>query len=159
MDVQTLSIGVGLIVSLMLTELFGLATGGMIVPGYIALSLDKPLDVVATLGVALATYGMVALVSKVAFVYGRRRIVLMVLVSFVIGSLVRATAAYAAAGLAATATTGSPQATLQVIGYIIPGLIALWVDRQGLVETLAPLVTSAVVVRLVLVLLGMEILT
>ena len=50
------------------------------------------------------------------------------------------------------------ESLLCVIGFIIPGLIALWIDRQGLVETLAPLMTSAVVVRLALVLLGMEIL-
>jgi hypothetical protein len=39
-----------------------------------------------------------------------------------------------------------------VIGYIVPGLIAIWLDRQGVVPTLAALVTSAVVVRLILIL-------
>ena len=45
----------------------------------------------------------------------------------------------------------------QVIGYIIPGLIAIWFDRQGWIETLCALFTAAVVIRLVLVLVfGVE---
>ena len=38
----------GLLVSLLFTELFGLAAGGMVVPGYIALYMTDPLSVVAT---------------------------------------------------------------------------------------------------------------
>ena len=41
-----------------------------------------------------------------------------------------------AAGLAGGTTT--------IIGFVIPGLIAIWMDRQGVIETLAALVTSAV---------------
>jgi len=156
MDVQTVSIGIGLIVSLLFTEVFGLAVGGMIVPGYIALSLHRPADIIATLAVALATYATVALISKFAFVYGRRKVVLMVLIGFVLGALLRA--APLGAGQSATLAVDQPESLFCVIGCIIPGLIALWIDRQGLIETLAPLMTSAVVVRLALVLLGMEIL-
>lgn len=154
MDVQTVSIGVGLVVSLLFTELFGLAAGGMIVPGYLALSLNRPADVVLTLAVALATFGIVRAASRWVIVYGRRRIALMVLTAFVLGSLVRAVPAYGA--MAGDSTLSTPEDWYRVIGYIIPGLIALWVDRQGLIGTLAPLMTSAVVVRLVLILIGME---
>jgi hypothetical protein len=47
-------------------------------------------------------------------------------------------------------------ADYEVIGYIIPGLIAIWIDRQGLVETLGILLTASTVVRLVLILIGLE---
>jgi hypothetical protein len=47
---------------------------------------------------------------------------------------------------------GDVPAEFAVIGYVIPGLIAIWMDRQGVLETLAALVTSAVVVRLALML-------
>ena len=40
-----------------------------------------------------------------------------------------------------------------VIGYIIPGLIALSMDRQGLIETVATLITVSVAIRLVLIVL------
>ncbi|MBI4224246.1 MAG: poly-gamma-glutamate biosynthesis protein PgsC, partial [Deltaproteobacteria bacterium] len=39
------------------------------------------------------------------------------------------------------------------IGFIIPGLIAIWLDRQGVVETLAALAIVSVMVRLILMLI------
>ncbi len=42
---------------------------------------------------------------------------------------------------------------LGVIGYIIPGLIALWFNRQGVLQTLAALIITSVLVRLVLIVL------
>jgi poly-gamma-glutamate biosynthesis protein PgsC/CapC len=157
MDAQTLAIAVGLVVSFAFSEIYGLAAGGMIVPGYLALSLDRPGTVVLTLLAALLTFGLVKFISQWAIVYGRRRIVLMMLAGFVIGALLRG-----AAGLFApeTQTTGlAGEAWFTVIGFIIPGLIALWIDRQGLVETFSPVLTSAVCVRLVLIVIGMEMLS
>jgi hypothetical protein len=40
----------------------------------------------------------------------------------------------------------------KIIGYIIPGLIGIWIDRQGLIETVSALLIAAVVVRLLLIL-------
>ena len=155
MDTLTVSIAVGLIVSLLFTEMFGLSAGGMIVPGYLALYLHRPMAVVATILIALATFAAIRLLSRYAIIYGRRRIVMMVLTGFLFGCILRSVPMFAA-------TTNSSGSTALdcfcVIGYIIPGLIALWMDRQGWVETLAPLVTSSVVVRLVLILIGMEML-
>ena len=53
------AIGLGLLVSLLFTELFGLAAGGMVVPGYIALYMVDPLSVVATGQLNLATSQLV----------------------------------------------------------------------------------------------------
>ena len=44
-----------------------------------------------------------------------------------------------------------------MIGFIIPGLIALWFDRQGMAGTLGSLATSTVLVRLILITLGVEV--
>jgi hypothetical protein len=40
---------------------------------------------------------------------------------------------------------------LGVIGYIIPGLIALWFNRQGVLPTLSALFITSVMVRLTLI--------
>ena len=40
-----------------------------------------------------------------------------------------------------------------LIGYIIPGLIAIWFDRQGVLQTLCGLAVTAVLVRLSLIIL------
>lgn len=143
LELLPLSVGIGLAVSLAFTELFGIAAGGMIVPGYLALSLHKPFDVLLTLLAALATYAIVHAMSSFVIVYGRRRTVLMIMVGYLVGMGLRwATGSFALAG----------GVELQVIGFIIPGLIAIWLDRQGVMETLAALLTAAVVVRLTLVL-------
>ena len=155
MDPQTTAIGMGLLVSFAFTELFGLAAGGMIVPGYIALQLHRPLDVALTLLVALATYGAVFAVSKFAIVYGRRRIVLMILFGFVLGHLART--AMAATSLADDSHAMGEAGLFCVIGFIIPGLIALWFDRQGFLQTLGTLLATASVVRLVLIVIGVEV--
>jgi poly-gamma-glutamate biosynthesis protein PgsC/CapC len=141
-ELLPLSVGIGLVISLLFAETFGLAAGGMIVPGYVALRLTHPLDVVATVAAGLATWAIVRGVSSFAIVFGRRRTVLMILVGYLVGMLVRWSGD----------AFGHQSFELEVIGFIIPGLIALWLDRQGIVETIAALVTASVVVRLILVL-------
>lgn len=141
-ELLTLSVGIGLAIGLLFTEIFGIASGGMIVPGYIALSLTRPLDVVLTVGAGFLTFAIVHTLSSFVIVYGRRRTVLMILVGYLIGIGVRWT----------TGTLAPVENELQVIGFIIPGLIAIWIDRQGIIETLSALITASVVVRLILVL-------
>lgn len=148
MDGITIALAVGLLVSLAVTEIFGMAAGGMIVPGYFALSVHRPLDLIVTLLVAAATFGVIRLLCQYMIVYGRRRIVLALLFGFLIGAAVR----FFAIGF------GGEQVSACgcVIGFIIPGLIALWFDRQGVTGTIGSLATSTVMVRLVLIVIGME---
>lgn len=147
-ELLPLSVGIGLAVSFLFTELFGLATGGMIVPGYLALSMTRPVDVGTTILAGFVTFAIVHALSSFVIVYGRRRTVLMILVGYLVGMLVR----WLAPGLGPIGGAG-----VDVIGFIIPGLIAIWLDRQGILETISAMITASVVVRLVLVLLvGME---
>jgi len=164
LNLLALSIGIGLVVSLLFSELFGLAAGGLVVPGYVALYLSRPVDVATTLAAALLTFFLVRVVSTFVIVYGRRRTALMILVGYGLGALLDAGVSAAleasaepivqAALVVPTAASVPAPAAFDagVIGYIVPGLIAIWLDRQGVVPTLAALVTSAVVVRLVLIL-------
>lgn len=145
-ELLPISVGIGLAVGLLFAEVFGIAAGGMIVPGYLALALSKPLDVALTLSAGLITFLMVRAISTFVIVYGRRRTVLMILIGYLLGMLIRAVPGAAAQHL-----------ELEVIGFIIPGLIAIWFDRQGVIETLAALTTASVLVRLILIaVLGVE---
>jgi poly-gamma-glutamate biosynthesis protein PgsC/CapC len=164
LNLLALSIGIGLVVSLLFSELFGLAAGGLVVPGYIALYLTRPLDVGATLAAALLTFFLVRIASTFVIVYGRRRTALMILVGYAMGVLLKTALAAAFEASAeplapvpanqalSIVAAGREAVEAGVIGYIIPGLIAIWLDRQGVVPTLAALMTSAVVVRLILIL-------
>jgi len=151
MDPTLIAIAVGLIVSLVVTEVLGLSVGGMIVPGYIALSLHQPIAVAMTVLAAVATWWVVRFISQHAIVFGRRRVVITILVGFAIGMTIRTIAEM-------TLVSGVPETMtpMVMIGFIIPGLIALWFERQGFIETLSPMLSAAVIVRLCLILIGME---
>ena len=136
------AIGLGLLVSLMFTELFGLAAGGMVVPGYIALYMTDPLSVAMTLLAGVVTFLAVHTLKSVVILYGRRLTAMAIVVGYLVGMGGRAIAPGALAGVA----------DFEFIGYIIPGLIAIWINRQGMVETLTSIVTVSAVTRLVLVL-------
>ena len=157
-DILSASIGIGLAVSLLFSEMFGLAAGGMVVPGYIALYLNRPVDIVLTLAAALAAYLIVHSLSTFIIIYGKRRTVLMIIIGYLVRGVFEQIPFYASEPLYFVSQTfGAAPAEFAVIGYVIPGLIAIWMDRQGVWETLAALVTSAVVVRLVLMLVfGLE---
>ncbi len=158
MDTLTISIGIGLAVSLLFSEIFGLAAGGMVVPGYIALSLDRPMNVIMTFAAAILTYFVVYSLSNIMIIYGKRRTVLMVLVGFLVGIFFERMAFFPMMPSAALPVVdgATDTADYEVIGYIIPGLIGIWIDRQGLVETLGILLTASTLVRLVLILMGLE---
>ncbi|GAA5508908.1 poly-gamma-glutamate biosynthesis protein PgsC [Novipirellula caenicola] len=155
-DVTLLAIAIGLLISLVVTELLGLSVGGMIVPGYIALSLHQPVAVILTILAALITWGIVRMVSQWAILFGRRRVVLTVMFGFAVGMAIRL-----AANALSIATVGDAGddvvSPIVMIGFIIPGLIALWFERQGFIETLSPMMSSAVLVRLTLILVGVEV--
>ena len=141
------SIGLGLVVSLVFSEILGLAAGGLVVPGYIALYLDQPLRVLGTILASLLTYAVVKFLSNFILLYGRRTLVFCVLAGFLFGYLTRYLLV-----LNAMVGIDLDVALLRSIGYIIPGLIAYWMMRQGIVETLCTMFMAAFIVRMALVL-------
>lgn len=136
------SVGLGLVVSLVFSETLGLAAGGMVVPGYMALMLHDPGRIAGTILVSLVTYFSIRLLSNFMFIYGRRRTVVIIIIGFLFGWLSRE---FLMIGLPDGQTL-----EFQAIGYIIPGLIANWMERQGILETLTTMIVAAVVVRLLL---------
>ncbi|MFW5925376.1 MAG: poly-gamma-glutamate biosynthesis protein PgsC [Myxococcota bacterium] len=145
-DLVVMSIAIGIVVSLVFSEVYGLAAGGVVVPGYIALYLHRPYAVLLTLGVAAATFALVKVTSSFVILYGRRRTALAILLGFGLGAwLFRFGLEPQMLGIQTT--------DLTVIGYIIPGLMAIWFDRQGMVQTVASLCIAATLVRLVLLLM------
>ncbi len=145
------AIGIGLVLSLVFSETLGLAAGGMVVPGYAALMIHHPLRIAGTILVSLLTFLSMKFISNYMFIYGRRRTVLVILLGFLFGWLSRE--------LLVIKTTAFT-VELQTIGLIIPGLIANWMERQGVVKTITTLIIAAVFIRLVLMIVtGGEVIT
>ena len=139
------AIGLGLAISLIFSETLGLAAGGMVVPGYLALMIHEPLRILGTILVSLLTYGGLKLLSRYVLVFGRRRIVVAVLMGFTFGALSRDLFLF---------RYNDVPLDLRTIGFVIPGLIANWMDRQGVLPTLCVMTTTAVLVRLLLMILN-----
>ena len=139
------SVGIGLVVSLLFAEWLGLAAGGLVVPGYIALFWDRPLQIIGTAIAAVIALIVLKAISTKAFVYGRRRLVLTILLGFLFGSALRYIAA--ASGL-------SSYLSFDPIGFVIPGLLAYWMEKQGIVETLSTLVIASAIVRFSIILIN-----
>ena len=136
------AIGIGIVISFAFYEIVGLSPGGIVVPGYIALFLDQPVRILVTLLVALLTYFAVNMLSNYIILYGRRRFLAMILVGFILKWLIE--------GLIIKIPISGIE--LQSIGYIIPGLIANEMRRQGILPTLYSLAIVSVIVRLMLLL-------
>jgi len=166
LNLLALAIGVGLLVTLLVTEAFGIAAGGLVVPGYMALKLMQPVNLAITIFVALMTFAIVRVLSSFMVIYGRRMVGLTILTAYLLGALLELTIGGGVAFnltpsntamLADTAVDSLNQSyqpvfvELGVIGYIIPGLIALWFHRQGVLQTLSALAITSVLVRLTLI--------
>jgi poly-gamma-glutamate biosynthesis protein PgsC/CapC len=136
------AIGIGVMVSFAFYEMVGFSPGGVVVPGYIALFLDQPIRILVTLIVALLTYFSVKILSNYIILYGRRRFLTMVLVSFLLKWLIEEM-------IIKMPISGIE---LRSIGYIIPGLIANEMRRQGIFPTIYSLAIVSIVVRLILLL-------
>jgi len=139
-------IGIGMVLSLFLTETLGVTAGGIIVPGYIAMNLENPERLVITFGVSILTFLIIKLLSKFIMVYGKRRLVLALLIGFLLGYLSRSENMI---------TAGLGTTEFMVIGNIIPGLIANWMDRQGVLRTISTVLITAGITKLCIMTISM----
>ena len=139
-------IGIGMVLSLFLTETMGVTAGGIIVPGYIAMNLENPERLVITFGVSILTFLIIKLLSKFIMVYGKRRLVLALLIGFLLGYLSRSENMI---------TAGLGTTDFIVIGNIIPGLIANWMDRQGVLRTISTVLITAGITKLCIMTISM----
>jgi len=136
------AVGIGMFLSLVLTETIGLAAGGIVVPGYIALVLHHPVQVIATVLAGLVTYLIIKLLSSYIIIYGRRLLIISILIGYLIAYLTR---------VSPILNLNALSLNIQTIGFVIPGLIAYWIARQGIIPTLAAMIIVSSLVRLIII--------
>lgn len=139
------SVALGLFYGFIFFEFTGLVAGGLVTPGYFAIYFDSPLLIAESIGISLISFTLVRLISTFTILYGRRKFILSVLIGFVIqwsfGSVLW--------GMSIAETR------IDSVGYIIPGLIAHEMDRQGIGKTLLLLLVISCMVRISLHLMGL----
>ncbi len=133
---------IALIIGFIYYEIVGLTPGGVIAPAYLALYIREPQHIVVTLVVAILTWGTLKLSMPYLLLYGRRRLLLALVLGFSYGLLINRFLGF-----------GSyvPNA-IHSIGYLVPGLIAAEMVRQKLLPTLASLGIVMTFVYLILLL-------
>jgi poly-gamma-glutamate biosynthesis protein PgsC/CapC len=139
-------IGIGMVLSLFFTETLGVTAGGIIVPGYIAMNLEEPYRLVTTFSISVITFLIIKLISQFILVYGKRRLVLALLIGFLLGYLTRTDN---------NLLSDLNQMDFVVIGNIIPGLIANWMDRQGILRTICTVLITAGITKLCIMVISL----
>lgn len=117
---------IGLIAGFLFYEFTGISPGGVIAPAYLALFVMQPDRIAVTLILALFVYLIIYLLSSRLILYGRRKLLLALVLGFLLKLFVDLVV--------------QPMPfigfDLQSIGYIIPGLIAHEMSRQKVIPTL-----------------------
>ena len=136
------AIAIGVLLNALSFEALGLTGGGMVVPGYLAIYLDQPARVLATLALSVIVWLVVEYgLGRFVILYGRRHYEAMLVVG-ILGSWLLGTLA------PWLLQAGGPDA--RAIGHIVPGLLANEMRRQGAAATLSMTMVLAILTRFVL---------
>ncbi len=136
---------IGLVLALLWAELTDVSPGGLIVAGYFALYLDRPLRLAATLAVALLALAAYKLLAGRLLLFGRRRFVLLVLLGAVLSQV----------WLMVLPRVFAAPVELRVIGWVIPGILASSLARQRPLPTLASLAAVSALTFAIVRLVGL----
>lgn len=136
---ETLCLAAGILLGMLYYRQTGWACGGIITPGVVALYIHQP----AALGVSLAAGLVTALflegVVRLGGLYGRQRLAAALLIALALR--------YPVVALGGEASLW--------LGWVVPGLVGADAQRQGVVDTLAAVVSvSAAAALLVHLLYG-----
>ena len=122
------------------SEFLGILSGGLVSAGYISFYINQPARVASTLLMAVAICLIVRALGHVIILFGRRRFILTMLVSILLTQILESI----------LIVTSSVDIDMRIIGYIIPGLIANDMEKQGIFKTLIMICACAAVIWLVL---------
>jgi len=117
---------VGVVIALVYSELTGIVPGGLIVPAFVATSLDQPLRALLTLVTALIALALYRLASKYFLLFGRRRFVFLLL----LGASLSELSFYLSRFYSERSHQVFLSSEWRVLGLIIPGLLSSNLERQ-----------------------------
>ncbi len=126
---------IGLLIAVLYVEITGFYPGGIIVPAYVALYLDQPLRVLATIVIAFLSLYVYRALSRFIILFGKRRFVMFVFIGAFLAQLWFL--------LFPRLFTASLE--LRAVGWIIPGLLANNLEKQKTIPTLASLITVSII--------------
>ena len=136
---------IGILISIIFYELTDISPGGIIVPGILVMYFDSIERIIYTIIIAFITFLIVKLLSKYLLVFGKRRFVLMIIVSMTLNIILELIMGALSVNLL----------SISIVGYTIAGLIANDFYKQGVKKTL-PALTICVCLLELIVIIGYQ---
>jgi len=130
----------GIIVSIIFYEITDISPGGIVVPGLMVMYVNQFDKMIYTVIVAIITYLVVKFISRYLVIFGKRRFVILILVSILINFLLQTLLHSFSINLL----------SVSIIGYSIAGIIANDMYKQGIKRTLPALAIVLVVLELII---------
>lgn len=132
---------VGVLLSILFYEVSELSPGGLIVPGYFALFSNDYKRIVVTILVAFLILIIVRVLEKYLIIYGRRRFAMYIIITFILKRFL--------GGLDFEILIGG-----ELIGLLIPAILAQDLDRNGIKKTLPALLILTGVIKSIVIISG-----
>src|SRR4026208_2144251 len=143
-ELARLTIILGIVVSTIIYKRRGLTLGGVIICGYLALFVGQPLHIIVTLTIAYLTYQIVYKILQKRFMLNGRKLfeieILVGLVFQVLWIIV----------IRLFRTTNIDLTILYGIGFVLPGVIAHDMGRQGARNTIGSILLGVSIVALII---------
>lgn len=144
-EMARITIMLGIVISILIYRRTGRTLGGVIIPGYLALFIGQPSNIIITLAIASLAYYIVHIYIKPRYLLaGRRLFEVEILVALIIQLSWNFTFAY-------LGRDNSNLLPFFGIGYVLPGVIAHDMGRQGLRRTLTSTVLGILIVAAIIV--------
>lgn len=131
------AIMLGLVLGLIYFELCKLSPPGIVAPGYCALVMTEVEGLLYLLAVTAVTFVVLKLLSRALFIFGRRALLLAIIIGFILSFIIHAHAQQHSAFI--------------LITHLVPGEIAYECYRQGVVRTMGALLIVSIMVKACLV--------
>ncbi len=130
----------GIIVSIIFYEITDISPGGIVVPGLMVLYVNQFDKMIYTVIVAIISYLVVKFISRYLVIFGKRRFVVLILISILINFLLQLLLNSFSISLL----------NMSIIGYSIAGIIANDMYKQGIKRTLPALAIVVVLLELII---------
>ena len=127
-DHETLCLAAGMLLGMLYYHKTGWACGGIITPGVIAMYVGDPWKISISLLAGLCTWFILEALVRVTNIYGRQRLTAAMLIAL-------------ALRYPLVSVLGE---TSLWLGWVVPGLIGADMQRQGLITTLAGVVSVSI---------------
>lgn len=132
---------IGVLLSILFYEVSELSPGGLIVPGYFALFSNDYKRIIVTVLVAVSVLVVVRLLEKYLIIYGRRRFAIYIIITFLLKRVLGEVDFEVLIGG-------------EVIGLLVPAILAQDLDRNGIKKTLPALFILTAVIKSIVVISG-----